>query len=385
VRTANQYFVYPDIVQIIPPATFLGIRSLLAFIVFIPVVILLWCFGSEKSQVKIGYAFKSVNRIDACLKLAVMGIFESSLPLIGYSFSDLYLPPGVAALLISISPLISFFFRWLFPKIDPDLAPFMPTKKLVLGIIIGFIGVVIVFIRPFISAVAVNQSPSLVIEQPWVISSFLLAVLSISFSTTYWATYGYYISPKKQKIGVWITGLARNFFGFWVMFIFMVTIDYQMPYNGKPHFGYYEKFTELRGWLMLLWLSLGPAFVNVIAYYYLIQKMGAEKTLTTNFLIPVLGNIVPLIINNPNIEQKNYNVYDYVILFGGMVIILVGVVFLWMDGLKRRKDRRIVKHHIIDPALGDNNNLNASKAPTTSDTESGWDIASFRVKKYPRT
>jgi len=89
--------------------------------------------------------------------------------------------------------------------------------------------------------------------------------------------------------------------------------------------------------------------------------------------VPVLGNIIGLVYDN---EWRIYNAYDYVFQFGGAVIVVIGLVLCTMDGLKKRKERRVVRHHINDPA-GDKG------IPSTSDTESGWDIASF--KKYPRT
>jgi len=309
----------------------------------------------------------------------VMGIFESSLPLIGYSYSDLYLPPDVGTVILSVTPLCSFFFRWFFPKIDPDLPPFAPTKKVVFGIGIGFIGAGIVVARPYLSALITHSTPkSLVIQEPWVIGSFVLAVLSLSFATTYWSTYGTYISPKKEKIGVFVAGIGRNFWGFWVMFVFMVTIDFYMPYSGKPRFGFYTQFTEVRSWITIIWMSIGPAYLNVVCYYYLVQKMGAEKTLTTNFLVPVLGNIIGLVYDN---EWTIYNAYDYIFQFGGAVVVVLGLILCTMDGLKKRKERRVVKHYINnnDPINSDS----SYRGPTTSDTESGWDIASF--KKYPRT
>jgi len=320
-----------------------------------------------------------VNRTDVALKLAVMGIFESSIPLIGYSFSDLYLPADVATVLLSLSPLCSFFFRWLFPKIDEDLPPFVPTKKVVIGILVGFVGAGIVVARPYLSALIThNPSKELTLENPWVIGSFIFAVISLSFSTTYWSTYGSFTSPKKEKIGVFVAGVYRNFWGFWVMFIFMVTIDYYMPFIGKPQFAFYTELTTSRAWITIMWMSVGPAYINVIAYYFLVQKMGAEKTLTTNFLVPVLGNIIGLVYDN---EWRIYTAYDYVFQFGGAVVVVIGLILCSADGLKKRKERRVVKHHINDAAVTSDNSFRG--APTTSDTESGWDIASF--KKYPRT
>jgi len=91
--------------------------------------------------------------------------------------------------------------------------------------------------------------------------------------------------------------------------------------------------------------------------------------------VPVLGNIIGLVYLG---EYKIYNAYDYVFQFGGAVIVVLGLVLVTMDGLKRRKEPR-VRHHVPDNTV---NSDGSFRGPTTSDTESGWDIASF--KKYPR-
>jgi len=91
--------------------------------------------------------------------------------------------------------------------------------------------------------------------------------------------------------------------------------------------------------------------------------------------VPVLGNIIGLVYLG---EYKIYNAYDYVFQFGGAIIVVLGLVLVSMDGLKRRKEPRVRKV----PDTGINTDGSFRGPPTTSDTESGWDIASF--KKYPR-
>jgi len=305
-----------------------------------------------------------------------MAIFESSIPLCFYSYADLYLPPDVATVLLSISPLVSFFFRWIFPKIDPDLPRFVPTRKVVLGILVGFVGAAIVVARPYLSGLITKKAEvSLVVDQPWVVGAFIVAVISLAFSTTYWSTYGHYVSPKKEKIGVFAAGLFRNIFGFFALVPFMLVTDYFIPFVGKPHWQFYEELQYGSSWATIMWMGIGPAYINVMSYYYLVQKMGAEKTLTTNYLVPVLGNIIGLVYLG---EYKIYNAYDYVFQFGGAVVVVLGLILVTMDGLKKRKEPR-VRHHIPDTGV---NSDSSYRGPTTSDTESGWDIASF--KKYPR-
>lgn len=131
-----------------------------------------------------------------------------------------------------------------------------------------------------------------------------------------------------------------------------------------------------------MWMSIIPAYIMIMAYYFLVQKMGAEKCLTTNYLVPVLGNIIGLVYDQ---EWRKYAAYDYIFQFGGAIIVIIGLVLVSADGLKRRKEPRKPKAYINtindDGNASDNSNSFKSGASTT-DTESGWDIASF--KKYPR-
>jgi len=262
-----------------------------------------------------------VNRTDALLKLAVMGVFEGCIPLSAYSYSDFYLPPDVGTVLLSLAPLISLFFRFFFSKIDSDLPPFVPTKKVVLGVIIGFIGAGIVVARPYISSAITGSTPTdLDISQPWVVGCFLVGVISISFATTYWSTYGVYLSPKKEKIGLFVAGTVRNFFAIWPMVILVLTLDYFIPYVGAPHWGYGVQFLYFRSWVTIMWMSIIPAYIMIMAYYFLVQKMGAEKCLTTNYLVPVLGNIIGLVYDQ---EWRKYAAYDYIFQFGGAIIVII--------------------------------------------------------------
>jgi len=375
VRSLNQFFI-SDIVQFMPPTAYLGIRSIVAIFLFIITVAIVLNFAAEKDAQNVRNFWAPVNRTDACLKLWIMAVFESSIPLCGYSYADIYLPADVATVLLSISPLCSFFFRWIFPKIDPDLPPFLPTRKVVLGILVGFIGAAIVVARPYLSSRITHQKEkSLVIGDPWVVGAFIFAVISLAFSTTYWSTYGNYLSPKKEKIGVFAAGLFRNIFGFIALIPFMLVTDYFIPFVGKKHWEFYDQLQYSRSWSSIMWMGIGPAYINIITYYYLVQKMGAEKSLTTNFLVPVLGNIIGLVYLE---EYKIYNAYDYVFQFGGAIIVILGLILVTMDGLKRRKEPRVRKN-IVDTGV---NSDSSYRGPTTSDTESGWDIASF--KKYPR-
>jgi len=119
-------------------------------------------------------------------------------------------------------------------------------------------------------------------------------------------------------------------------------------------------------------MGVGPAYINVIAYYYLVQKMGAEKPLTTNFLVPVLGNIIGLVYDS---EWKTYGAFDYIFQFGGSIIVVLGLVLCTMDGLKKRKEPRLGKHHIDESgSLTDS----SFSAPSSSDNDSNWELASFK-------
>jgi drug/metabolite transporter (DMT)-like permease len=324
-------------VKLIPPITFLCLRAAVATVCFIPAIFIAYHCGGDKNRANLGFSVTKANRVDTFLKLCVMGIFESTLPYVSYGLADIYLPADVATVLMSLSPLCSFFFRYLFTKYDDELKKFVPTKKIVSGILIGFLGAAIVVARPYITSYIEGRELGLTVSQPWVIGIFIVGVLSLSFSTTYWSTYGYYHKPSTEKIGVFIGGIGRNVIGFVIMAIFSPTVDYFLPIIGKPHFGFYPNLELLETWIVILWMGIGSGFIGVISYYYIVQKMGSEKALTSNYMVPVIGNIIGLLYYS---EYKNYRYYDYIIQFGGTVVVVIGLILCTMDGLKKRRERR---------------------------------------------
>jgi drug/metabolite transporter (DMT)-like permease len=292
------------------------------------------------------------NTIDAFLRLMVMGLFESALPYLCYTFADKYLSPSLATVLMSLGPFFSIFIANIMKKMDPVLdAKRKPlSKKIILGIFVGFIGAGIVVARPYLSAlIGGNPLPTVnYVGEIWVLPVFIIGVISLAFSSTYWSNYGVYTYPADTKVDVMVSSFARNFLGFVIMAVFAGTVDYYIPFTGKPHFGFIDQFTKLETWLVTLWMGIGSGYIGVISYYHLLKTMGAERALTSNYMVPVIGGIIGLY--DPGTRQS-YVYYDYIIQFGGTVIVVLGLVIASIDGLKqarrRRKANRLTLPHDI--------------------------------------
>jgi len=159
------------------------------------------------------------------------------------------------------------------------------------------------------------------------------------------------------------------------MAIFSPTIDYFLPVIGEPHYGFAVYLTQAESWIVIVWMGVGSGFIGVISYYYLVQKMGAEKALTSNYLVPVIGSLIGLFYFG---EWHIYTVYDYIFQIGGTLIVVFGLVLCSMDGLKKRKEPRKPKVSKLTSKVA------YASLPTTSDTESGIDFTNFpsRASNY---
>jgi drug/metabolite transporter (DMT)-like permease len=144
---------------------------------------------------------------------------------------------------------------------------------------------------------------------------------------------------RKKKINALFGGLGRNVVSFLIMALFSPTIDYFLPIIGKPHYGFESYLTLPQTWGDILWMAIGSGIVGVISQYYVVQQLGSEKALTSNYLVPVIGSLIGLFYYG---EWKRYHYYDYIIQFGGTLVVVIGLLLCSIEGLlkKLKEDRR---------------------------------------------
>jgi len=350
-------------VKYVPPVTFLALRSIIAvlcFVVLIGVVMIInkYNYGSfmkKEAENIILLSSTEDRRIDVTLRIAIMGIFESMVPYLCYAYADLYLPPDIGTVLISLSPLFAIGFKRLIAQFDPSTVPKKPLSgPTIAGILVGLVGAALVVSRKYLHEIAYGgESHSLQTTDPWVYPCFIVGVISLAFSAAFWAGYGKVnlktvthglesfdvqgeplLEQQQQetKIGLLIAGWGRNLFGGIICIVLSLTVDFFVPVQGRiTYYGFFAHFND-DTWGVIVWMGVGSGFIGILAYYYLLISVGPEKALTSNYLVPVVGNLIAAYTG----EWSDFQLFDYLIQIGGSLIVIVGLVLCSVDGLKKQ-------------------------------------------------
>lgn len=210
----------------------------------------------------------------------IIGIINSAIPFVLYSFASLYIDASVEVVLNSTSPMFGAMYGYILLK---DRL----SRIQVLGLFTGSIGVVIV------SSLSVSGTSNIMIIS---IFACLLAASLYGFGGTYIKKYAFNIDSKMMTMGsLLFAGLSILPFSFMHGITGEVTIT-----------------------IIILLLSFGVVgtAVTYLMYYALIKQVGAMKALTVTYLMPTFGVLWSYLFLD---EIPGINIYI------GTLIILIGV------------------------------------------------------------
>jgi len=114
---------------------------------------------------------------------------------------------------------------------------------------------------------------------------FFAGVISVSFAAAFWS---------KHKNGVhWlVASWGRTFFGLLWGLLGSLIVDFNFPPEPfQPHYKFFAEMTSWKPFAGLLWMGILSGVIGVINVYFLIDKIGATMSQTTNYLIPAVGLI----------------------------------------------------------------------------------------------
>ena len=192
-------------------------------------------------------------------KLFVLGMLNSGLPFASISFALLSLSTGLSSLLNATVPLFGALVAWVWLKDRPH------GLKIV-GLLIGFVGVAMLAwgkasFKPDASG----------LSSGWAVVACLFACLcygiSASFTRRYLAGVPSLVIATGSQVGAAI-GLVLPTLWLWPA---------QSP--------------SVRAWLALLAVGVLCTGIAYVLFFRLIERMGAAKSLTVTFLIPVFAVI----------------------------------------------------------------------------------------------
>ena len=199
------------------------------------------------------------------LILTLIGFTNNALPYVLISWGEQYIDSAVAAILNSTTPLFAMVFAHLFLGDDRLSVP-----RLV-GILVGFSGIVILVSRDLGSGIELNLLGQLAV----LLASFLYAGTSVFARRT---TRG--VAPVALAL---VPLLGAD------LFLWVLTPIVESPFTLPA-----IPIT----WVAVIWLGLMGTCVAFLLYYYLLHSVGPTRTTLVTYVFPLVGVILGVVFLN---------------------------------------------------------------------------------------
>lgn len=219
----------------------------------------------------------------------IIGLLNSGIPFLLFSFAALYLPASVSVIINSMTPLFGAIGAviWLGEKM---------SVKLVVGIVLGITGVVIIRGGGNFELTGMTT----------------LSMAMCVLATMFYGAGGVYVKLKAHDIGPTEIATGSQL----IVGILFLPLIYISPVRR-------EITAEIAAY-MLAFAIFCSAFAYLI-YYRLLKILGPTKATTVTFLIPVFGFIWGALFLNEEITPE---------MIAGALIVLSGTYFV--IGKKKR-------------------------------------------------
>ena len=211
--------------------------------------------------------------------ILILGIFSNAFPFTMFSYASLGATSNMLGILNGTTAFMTMVvaYFWLKESITP---------KQIFGIILGFLGI-LVLVNPANGSATIGAS-----------GFALVGALSYSFS-------GVYIQKYQLNANKFVLiGWAMLFGGLLLIPFSFFNLPDQMPNNNAI--------------AALLWLGIVSTGIAYLGYIRLIDQIGAVRTSTVTYLLPVFSIIWGSIFLQEKITW---------IIFGGFIFVMIGMYF----------------------------------------------------------
>ncbi|MCL5951068.1 MAG: DMT family transporter [Chloroflexi bacterium] len=260
----------------IPPFTFVEVRTLVAALALVVVV------GVMKEPIP--------RARRQWLPLIGMGLFNGVFPYTLITWGELHISSGVASILTATMALFTVLLAHFWTR-DERLTPLK-----VLGIVVGFLGVVVLFLPELAYGLQIEV---------WGELAVVGAGASYAIATLLARKYLQGVSHAVASLGQLGTAAI------WMM---PLSLAFDNPFSLRP------SVAALASLLILA--LLGTAFAYVL-YYWLIEHTGATRTSLVTYLIPITGVAWGAVLLHEAIEWESIL---------GLLLIIAGVAFVSRQG-----------------------------------------------------
>lgn len=251
------------------------------------------------------------------LLLAAMGIFNGVIPYTLITWGEIHIASGLAAILTAAMPLFTVMLAHFWTH-DERL-----SVAKVLGVILGFVGVIVLFLPQWRQGMQVADSATPSGMEFW--GEFAVVVAAASYAVAVLIARKYLLSMSHVVAS---TGQLAS------------TAFFMLPLSLA-----FDSLSVLRpspaaiGSLVTLAL-LGTAFAYIL-YYWLIDHTGATRTSLVTFLIPITGVMWGALLLGERID------WEAIV---GLVLIIAGVGLVSRQDVPARK--ALIGAPVASPPLG---------------------------------
>jgi drug/metabolite transporter (DMT)-like permease len=222
-----------------------------------------------------------------------MGVFSFAIPFWMVYWAEQFVPSGLTSVIFGVFPFSVFIFSWLFLKTE-ELDFFK-----ILSIVIGFIGIVIIFSEN----------------------------LNLNFEKQFWGLVAVFSSAVMQglvavilkKHAGHLNPFSMNAYPLLIAGSVLILLSLGLEDSSK------WLFTSTAIYSILYLATIGT-IVTFTIYYWLLQNMNVVILSLSSFITPIIAVILGWFILNEKLSQN--------ILFGSMLV-LMGILFSNFNSLKK--------------------------------------------------
>ena len=236
--------------------------------------------------------------------IAIVGIANSALPFVLFSFAAKSLPAGVSAISDAIAPLLVALSGWML--LGEKLSPMQAS-----GLVIGFTGVV------WLVAGTVGFGGGSH-AMGWAMAACLGANVCYTFGAHY--------SHRRLRSGVTPLSVATGSQLAAAVLLLPFTV-WMWP----------AQTPGLTAWLAVLGLAALCTSLAYVLFYGLMARVGASRSMVVMFLIPVFGVVWGLVFLHEPVTLA---------MAGGCIVILLGVA-LTTGLLRLRRNRAPASSEVV--------------------------------------
>lgn len=194
--------------------------------------------------------------------LLLLGLTNTALPFVLISWAEQFIDSAVASVLNSSVPLFTMLIAH-FVLSDDKM-----TRQRVLGLFVGFAGVVVLTLGDLSTATGTAAERSMVLLAQ---GAMILAVIFYASSSVYARRNTKGISPMVQAMVPLVSANA---------FMWASTVYVESPLVFP---------VQTDTWIALLWLGVVGSCIAYLLYYYLIHSVGPTRATMVTYVFPVVG------------------------------------------------------------------------------------------------